>query len=70
VLAPAATPQDVVQRINAEVVTAVRSPATSQHLLERGMIALTGSPADFAKTFDSDVDKWRTVIRTANIKLE
>jgi len=70
VLAPAATPQDVVQRINAEVVKAVRSPATSQHLLERGMIALTGSPGDFAKTFDADVDKWRTVIRSANIKLE
>jgi tripartite-type tricarboxylate transporter receptor subunit TctC len=70
VLAPGGTPPDIVQRINAEVVKAVRTPATSQHLLDRGMIPLTGSPADFAKTFDDDVVKWRTVIRSANIKLE
>jgi tripartite-type tricarboxylate transporter receptor subunit TctC len=70
VLAPAGTPPEVVSRVNAEVVKAVQTPATSQHLQERGMIPLTGTPADFAKAFDADVRKWTDVIRTAGIKLE
>ena len=70
VLAPGGTPQPIVQRLNEEVTRAVRDPATSKFLQERGLTPLTGTPGDFAKAFAADVRKWSGVINKANIKLE
>lgn len=70
VFAPAATPADIVAKLNSEITRAVRTPATAQQLQERGLVPLTGTPADFAKVFAADVRKWSSVIKTANIKLE
>jgi tripartite-type tricarboxylate transporter receptor subunit TctC len=70
VFAPGATPDAVVQRLNAEITKAVKTPAVAQQLQERGMIPLTATPAEFAKRFADDVQKWGRVIRAADIKLE
>jgi tripartite-type tricarboxylate transporter receptor subunit TctC len=37
-------------------------------IAEVGGEALTGSPTEFAKLIESDAEKWRKVIREANIK--
>ena len=70
VFAPGGTPADVVQRLNAEITRAVRTPSVAQHLQERGLVPLTGAPADFTNAFEADVQKWSGVMRSANIKLE
>jgi tripartite-type tricarboxylate transporter receptor subunit TctC len=70
VFAPGATPDAVVQRLNAEITKAVKTPAVAQQLQDRGMIPLTATPAEFAKRFADDVQKWGRVIRAAEIKLE
>jgi len=70
VLAPARTPPDVVQKLNAAITAAVKSPAVAQQLVDRGMIPLTGTPAEFAQRFADDVRRWGAVIRTADIRLE
>jgi hypothetical protein len=38
-------------------------------IAEVGGEALVGSSAEFAKLFEADAEKWRGVIRAANIKL-
>ena len=43
---------------------------TDRALQDRGMTPMIGTPAEFAKVFASDVDKWRNVIQGAGIKLE
>ena len=43
-------------------------PKIRSRLIELGGIPLAGSPADFGKFLADDVEKWRKVIRTANIK--
>jgi tripartite-type tricarboxylate transporter receptor subunit TctC len=70
VFAPAGTPADIVQKLNTAITRAVRDPATSKTLQDRGMTPMTGTPAEFAKVFAADVDKWRNVIQSAGIKLE
>ena len=70
VFAPAATPDAIVQRLNAEITKAVKTPAVAQQLEERGMIPLAATPAEFARRFDDDVRKWSAVIRAAGITLE
>ena len=70
VLAPSRTPEDIVQRLNEVITSAIRQPVVGKQLQDRGLMPLTGTPAEFAKTFAEDVRKWGTVIRTADIKLE
>ena len=70
VFAPAATPPDVVTRLNTELVKIVRSPETKAKLLELGAEPVGGSPEQFAATVRNDTAKWAKVIRDAGIKAE
>lgn len=70
VFAPAGTPRDVVQRLNAELTKAVNSPAVSQTLLARGMEPRTATPEQFSGILAAEVQKWGQVIRTAKIRFE
>lgn len=70
VFAPAATPRDVVQRLNTELTRAVNSPAVAQTLLARGMEPRTATPEQFSRILAAEVQKWGQVIRTAKIKFE
>jgi tripartite-type tricarboxylate transporter receptor subunit TctC len=70
VLAPAATPREVVQKINAELVKAVSMPAVVQLMAGRGLEPRMSTPEQFSRVLAADIQKWGRVIRTANIKLE
>ena len=70
VFAPARTPPAVVRQLNGDITNAVKSPVVAQALVERGMLPLTGTQAEFAQRFAADVKRWSAVIRSAGIKLE
>jgi tripartite-type tricarboxylate transporter receptor subunit TctC len=70
VFAPAATPRDIVTRLNTELAKLVRSPETKAKLLELGAEPVGGSPEQFAATVRNDTAKWAKVIRDAGIKAE
>ena len=67
--APKNTPNQVVDRLNREINAILADPKMKARIAEVGGEALTGSPADFAKLLETDAEKWRRVIQTANIKL-
>jgi tripartite-type tricarboxylate transporter receptor subunit TctC len=68
--APKGTPVEIIDRLNKEVVTALRDSKTSARFSELGSEALIGSPADFGKLIVDETEKWGRVIRSANIKAE
>lgn len=70
VLAPAGTPQDIVTRLNHELVRIFNLPDIKAKLLAQGGELATGSPAEFTEFIRNDVAKWNRVIRTANIEQE
>jgi len=70
VFAPGGTPAAIVQRLNDEITRAVKSPAVTRQLEERGMIPLVATPAGFERRFADDIRVWGEVIRSAGIKLE
>jgi hypothetical protein len=47
-----------------------RWPMIKARMVESGGNALAGSPADFGKLIADETEKWREVIRAANIKAE
>jgi tripartite-type tricarboxylate transporter receptor subunit TctC len=67
VLAPRATPDAVVQRLNAEIQVALKAPAVVQAFEDGGIAALPGPPDRFAAFIASEIDKYAQVIRSARI---
>jgi tripartite-type tricarboxylate transporter receptor subunit TctC len=67
---PKAAPAEIVNKLNKEVNAALDDPKMKARLADLGGTPLPGSPADFAKLIADDTEKWRKVIRAANIKAE
>lgn len=68
--APAATPRDVVARINADVVKAMDSADIKEFFGSQGFIVGGSSPDQFKALIDAEVPKWARVVKTGNIKLD
>jgi tripartite-type tricarboxylate transporter receptor subunit TctC len=69
-LAPAGTPDAVVQRMNAEVNRALAGPVATEAFHKGGIASLSGTPERFAAFIQSEIAKYGDVIRKANIQLE
>jgi tripartite-type tricarboxylate transporter receptor subunit TctC len=70
VLAPAATPRDIVNRLNAEIVKAIKTQDMRERLAQQGADAVGNTPEDFAVVIKRDLAKWAKVVKDANIKLD
>jgi tripartite-type tricarboxylate transporter receptor subunit TctC len=68
--APAATPRDIVRRLNAEVGKALSAPEVKERLLQLGFESAAGSPEDLAKWVRDETAKWSKVIREQGITAE
>ena len=62
-MAPAATPPEIVRRIAAEVDKILVSPEVRKILTERGYTTLGGGPQAFEKYLDADIALWAKVVK-------
>jgi tripartite-type tricarboxylate transporter receptor subunit TctC len=67
-LAPAGTPPAIIERLNAEIVAALRAPETRKKLVSQGIDVTPSTPGDFQKTLTSHMSKWARVIEAARIQ--
>jgi tripartite-type tricarboxylate transporter receptor subunit TctC len=70
VLAPAGTPKPIVDRLNAELQKLAESPEVQQRIHAEGGDKLTSTPEEYAADIDREADKWGTLIRKLNLKVE
>ncbi len=68
--APSATPKEIVQRLNTEIVKAVNAPDVQQKLRDRGMSPRPMSLDQFAAFWKTEREKFAAVVKKANIKVE
>ena len=66
-LAPAGTPQDIVSKLNAEVVAILKTPEMHDRLSKEGADPVGNTSAELGKFIQSEIDKWRKVITAAGI---
>jgi len=66
--APAATPKDIVAKLNQETNAALADAKLQGRLAEFGAAVMTGSPDDFGKFIAAEIEKWGKVIKSANMK--
>ena len=69
-LAPAKTPQPIVDRLNAELRFVIENTDLKQILLKQGNELAVGSSAEFLRFIDEDVQRWKAVISEAGIVIE
>ncbi|GAB1577785.1 Bug family tripartite tricarboxylate transporter substrate binding protein [Bordetella petrii] len=70
VLAPAGTPAEIVERVNADMTRVLADPATVKGMLAAGAEPKPGSPAQFGAFLQAELAKWSKVIKQAGIKVE
>ena len=70
VLAPAGTPQSVVDRLNAEINKIILSPDMKDFFLKEGAEPAAMKSAEFEAFIASEIDRWKKVAKAADIKPE
>ena len=69
-LAPAGTPREIIQRLNAAVNGALRTTAVKETFARLAAQTLEGTPEDLARLMRDETAKWAEVVRAAGIKAE
>lgn len=69
-LGPAGMPADLVDRLNRDLVAALRTPAVVDRLRGLGAEPVGSSPAEFAAYMRAEADRWEPILKAANIKMQ
>ena len=69
-VAPANLPKDILAKLNAEIVTALKSPSIAEALDKAGVVVVASTPEQFATHIRDEVAKAGKIIRAANIKAD
>jgi tripartite-type tricarboxylate transporter receptor subunit TctC len=68
--APTGTPVEIIGKLNKEINAGLADAKVKARLADLGEAPFPGSPADFGQLIAEETEKWRKVIRAANIKAE
>jgi len=70
VLAPAGTPADIVNALNAVIVKAVQKPDFGARLAQTGADTIAESPDYFRKMLSEEISRWAVVVKASKAKAE
>ena len=68
IVAPAATPRPIINRLNAEAVKAIQLPDVNKRLIDAGSTIIGNKPEEADKFLRDEVAKWGTVVKAAGVK--
>jgi len=69
-VAPKGTPAAIVKKLNADLTEALQDPEVGPAMAAAGAEPMPGTPEDFARFLDTEIEKWGRVIREANISVQ
>ena len=70
IMAPAGTPKEIVDKLNAEIRAMVARPDVKTYWEKQGTETMSLTPAESEAFLRAELEKWTKVVKTANIKLE
>ncbi|WP_185983722.1 Bug family tripartite tricarboxylate transporter substrate binding protein [Aureimonas mangrovi] len=70
ILAPAGTPEPIVETLNGAIRDALATPRLTQALAAQGTEAAPSTPQEFADFISAEIEKYAAIIQNANITLE
>lgn len=69
-LAPAATPKPIVDKLNASIVDIIKQPDVQTKIIELGAVPVPETSAEFGAFIEAETLKWAKVIKEANIGMD
>ena len=69
-IAPAGTPREIVDKLNAATRKVISQPAVRAKFAEIGGETTGGTPEQFATYIRDDLSKWTRIVKDANVKVE
>jgi tripartite-type tricarboxylate transporter receptor subunit TctC len=70
IFAPAGTPPDVIAKLNAAAVAALKTPEAVEKIAGQGLIIIADTPASLAKTMQEETVHWGAVVKQLNLRNE
>jgi tripartite-type tricarboxylate transporter receptor subunit TctC len=70
IVAPAATPKDLVHRISADIANAVKASDLTERMKQQGMEPIGSTPEQFDALIKSEIDKWAKVVKQSGAKVD
>lgn len=68
--APKGTPAAIISKFNAELVEVLKMPDVRQLLLSQGTDPVGGTPDEFRRYVEGEIEKWTKVARAANVRID
>lgn len=69
-LAPAATPKQVIERLHQEIKRIVQEPAFAARLQEQGLSGIANTPEQFAAALQAENRQWTQLVRERQLSME
>jgi tripartite-type tricarboxylate transporter receptor subunit TctC len=69
-LAPAATPKDVIAKLNTEFNKALQQPELRKKLGDEGADAVGGTPEQFAELIKAEIPRWGKVVKDSGARID
>ncbi len=70
IVAPAATPKEIIALLNREIAKAVAEPEVTQQLMKLGFVPVANKPEEFGARIKSEIAKWGKVVHDAHLRIE
>jgi tripartite-type tricarboxylate transporter receptor subunit TctC len=70
ILAPLATPKEIIDLLQREIAKAVAQPDVRDHLFKLGFEPVASKPEEFGARIKSEILKWGKVVRDAHLRIE
>jgi len=67
--APAATPPDILRRLNSILVAELKTPAMREQMIKRGALVSANTPEEFSAFIKAEIAKWTKVAKAGNIRI-
>jgi tripartite-type tricarboxylate transporter receptor subunit TctC len=70
IMAPAGTPQPIVDRLNVAINNAIKRPDIVDLWAKQGAVPMSMTPAEFGLFLRGDIVKWANVVKTIDSKAQ
>jgi tripartite-type tricarboxylate transporter receptor subunit TctC len=70
IMAPAGTPKPIIDRLNAEILKALKDPPSAKLIEQQAMQIVGNSPQEFAGFIKQDIELWKDAARQAKVEIK